>query len=189
MKLIVGLGNPGKDYERTRHNLGFEAIDAFAAKMDFGWKKSEKHDCLLSKGVIDDMDVMIIKPQTFMNESGHAVHSVASYYKISPEDILVIHDEMDLPPGRMMFISKGGTAGHNGVTDIQERLGTQNIPRLRIGIGRPVGHIAKENWVLGMPNPEDRRAISETIRNTPDAIRDWIVQGTERSMNRWNTRT
>ncbi len=186
MKLIVGLGNPGKEYDQTRHNVGFEAVEAFASANDLAWKADTKHVAKVAKGEVDGEQVLLAKPQTFMNGSGQTVQGLASYYKIPLENILIIHDEMDLVPGRMMFVAQGRAAGHNGVADIQERMGTQEVARLRIGVGRPVGQMAKESWVLGVPTKEDQEEIAKTLKTTSDAIEDWIVRGTVRAMNQWN---
>lgn len=190
MKLIVGLGNPGNEYDRTRHNAGFQAIDALAHQLEeSSWQKDVKHQAVLIKSRVDDIPVLLVKPQTFMNRSGETVQSLLSYYKIDSKDLLVIHDEMDLAPGRLTFLAKGSAAGHNGVADIQERLATQEITRLRIGVGRPLAPMAKETWVLGVPSEEDRAAIENVIKKTPDAIRDWTIHGLTIAMNRWNGAT
>lgn len=182
MKLIVGLGNPGKRYERTRHNAGFWALDTFARALNLRWTKSSKHNARIAKGLVNGASVMLVKPTTFMNLSGDAVQSLTSYTHIPPQEILVVHDEMDLTPGRMSFKRGGGDSGHNGIASIIERLGTNQFARLRIGIGRPTPPITSEDWVLGKIDP----ATLKEIERAPDAIQDWIALGTERAMNQWN---
>lgn len=188
MKLLIGLGNPGKAYEHTRHNAGFDAMDALARSHGLDWTHSTKHRAIVAKGTISGVPVLLAKPDTYMNESGSAVQALLSYYKVAPEDLLVIQDDMDLPAGRLAFLANGGAAGHNGITDIQERLGTTAVARLRLGIGRPTGPIAKEDWVLGTPNAEDRKAIDETIENAVSAANEWITSGIANAMNAWNTK-
>ena len=172
MKLIIGLGNPGKNYEGTRHNLGFFAVDAFVREQGGTWKADVKRKANVCALVLGKEKVVLAKPTTFMNLSGEAVQALASFYKVGHEDILLIHDEMDLVPGRIQLKPEGGRdAGHNGVASIQERLGTKALPRLRIGIGRPEHpNQPTEDYVLGPLSTE----------NTPSALditskmRDWI---------------
>lgn len=182
MKLIVGLGNPGKKYEGTRHNVGFFAVDAFAKEQNVTWKDEPSRKALIATCLIGEIKVLLAKPQTFMNLSGDAVQAISSFYKIQPQDILIIQDEMDFDEGRMQFKSNGGPAGHNGIKSIQERMGTQEISRLRLGIGKPTPPMTTENWVLG-------KLSSNDAFNTLDitsGMRDWIVYGTEYSASHWN---
>jgi PTH1 family peptidyl-tRNA hydrolase len=185
MKSIVGLGNPGTDYERTRHNAGFLALDLLAKSLDADWKADKAHKSLVAKTTIDGQPVLLAKPQTFMNLSGEAVQGLASYYKIEPTDILVIQDELDLEPGMLAFLAKGGNAGHNGIASIQQLMNRDDIVRLRIGVGRPKPPIAKEDWVLG----KIEQASLDTIMRAPDAIKDWATHGLAKAMNTWNRKT
>ena len=182
MKLIVGLGNPGKAYENSRHNAGFLAVDAFAK--DAAWTEDAKRHAIVGKTTADGETVVLAKPTTFMNLSGEAVQALASYYKIDPSDILVIQDEMDLPPGELRFSLDGNAAGHHGIESIYGLLGNdhEKISRLRIGIGRPNGPIPTEDWVLGTIDP----ATLETAERAADAVSDWITDGLEKAMNVWN---
>ena len=167
--LIVGLGNPGPSYEGTRHNLGFYCIDELLRDMESVSEQSgARFHCLLWKGRFKalDGDWLLAKPQTFMNLSGDCVQPLAAWHRIPPERLLVIHDELDLPPGRMKFKRGGGNAGHNGLKSITQRLGTPDFARLRIGIGRPQGGDTV-SWVLGRPVPQDRQAIARLF---PDAL-------------------
>ncbi|MFA5935479.1 MAG: aminoacyl-tRNA hydrolase [Patescibacteria group bacterium] len=186
MKLVVGLGNPGKEYELTRHNAGFMALDTFVAEYGLEWKKEVRRHALLAQTTMNDETILLVKPQTFMNESGASVQGFISFFHIAPEDVLIVHDEMDLEAGRLAFIGKAGHAGHNGVRDIQERLGTNEIARLRLGVGRPVGPIEKEDWVLMRPEGEDRTKIAETIQSAVPAIETWINGSLVKAMNEWN---
>jgi PTH1 family peptidyl-tRNA hydrolase len=182
MKLIIGLGNPGKEYEKTRHNAGFLAIDGFAKSNKANWKIDKSLRAEMAKITINDQQVILAKPTTFMNLSGEAIQAIASYYKVGIGDILVIQDEMDLAPGLMAFKLGGGAAGHNGITSVTQHLGTQDYARLRIGIGRPIEQIPTEKWVLGKLAQETETQIEKT----PDAIHDWITLGLAKAMNKWN---
>ena len=184
MKLIIGLGNTGKEYDGTRHNLGFEAVDAFVTDEEGAWKMDAKRKAEVCKLGVSEMDVVLAKPTTFMNLSGDAVQALASFYKVGPEDLLVVHDEMDLPPGRIQFKMGGGDAGHNGVTSIIERLGTDAFARLRIGIGRPDNQQPTPDYVLDQLSPED----APNAIDTTSAMRDWIEGGTDKASNKWNRR-
>jgi PTH1 family peptidyl-tRNA hydrolase len=182
MKLIVGLGNPGKKYEGTRHNIGFFAVDAFAKEQHAEWKEETSRKALITQCLIGDVKVLLAKPQTFMNLSGESVQSIASFYKIAPQNILIVQDEMDFEEGRLQFKASGGPAGHNGIKSIQERLGTEDIPRLRIGIGKPTPPITSEHWVLGKLSSNDALSTLDIV----SGMRDWIVYGTEYAASHWN---
>lgn len=182
MKLLIGLGNPGKEYVNTRHNAGFLAVDELVK--DAAWTKDALHKAEVAKLTVDGQSVIVAKPQTFMNLSGETVRGLASYYKVAMEDILIVQDEMDLEPGMLAFIAKGGAAGHNGIISIQEAMGTDSIARLRIGVGRPTPPIAKEDWVLGKID----EASQETTKRAALAMNDWITNGLEKAMNEWNRR-
>jgi PTH1 family peptidyl-tRNA hydrolase len=182
MKLIVGLGNPGKEYASTRHNAGFLVLDEYAKKQDLVFKADTKRKAELVKTTMDDADVILAKPTTFMNLSGDAVQALISFYKVKLEDVLIVQDEMDLEPGTLAFKAKGGDAGNNGIASIQERLGTKEIARLRIGVGRPTGRIPTEDWVLGKMNP-DTKKICKTAGG---ALEDWATNGLANAMNTWN---
>src|SRR6266513_5701506 len=148
MKLVVGLGNPGLEYEHTRHNVGFRVVDKLASKFD--WKCSERRNrAVLASGSIGLEKVVLAKPLTFMNLSGQAVGELVRWYKIPPEDVLVIYDELDLPVGKIRLRARGSAAGHNGLDDIIRHLHTNAFPRLRVGIGRPGNsHMKGRDYVL-----------------------------------------
>ena len=138
MKLIVGLGNPGKEYEHTRHNAGFLALDSVREALGFElFKEDKKMSAERSEGKVGTEKVLLVKPNTFMNDSGTAIQALLNFYKLSPKDILLIHDELDIAPGSYKLATSSRPAGHNGVQDIFEKLGTQDIVRIRLGIGRP----------------------------------------------------
>jgi len=182
MKLIIGLGNIGAKYQGTRHNLGFDAVDAFAVEEDALWKEDAKRKAFIAKVIVQDESIVLAKPTTFMNRSGDAVQALTSFYKIDPKDLLVIHDDMDLEQGRIQFKEGGSPAGHNGIDHIYERLGTKNVQRMRIGIGRPEGSMAAEDWVLGKLSPENAPNAIDTVAG----MRDWIEYGLETASNNWN---
>ncbi len=155
MKLIVGLGNPGKEYEKTRHNAGFLALDELIGqiqdlrfKIQDGFKYEDKFDAEMMGGEIKGEKVIFVKPQTFMNNSGEAVKKIADFYKISPSDIIIIHDDLDIPFGEVKVKTGGSSAGHNGVQSVIDHLGTEAFRRVKIGIGRPTEGISADKYVL-----------------------------------------
>ncbi len=163
IKLIVGLGNPGQKYEGTRHNAGFWAVDAIAATLAGHWAEERKFRGAVSRVMVDGVDVRLLRPVTFMNRSGQSVGPLAQFFKIAPEEILVIHDELDLPPGRMRLKCGGGHGGHNGLKDIQAALGSADFWRLRIGVGHPGHRDAVVGYVLTNPPPDERRLIEDVV--------------------------
>jgi peptidyl-tRNA hydrolase, PTH1 family len=187
MKIIVGLGNPGKDYEKTRHNAGFWVIDAFAESLSVEWTTSRSHKALIAKTTTGDEKIILVKPQTFMNLSGETTLSIMQYFKIDSQDVLIVHDELDLQPGCFTFTDGGSAAGHNGIKSIYELCGNK-FPRLRIGIGRPPtpGPEPKQ-WVLEKPVSDDKKLLKEVIKDSNSAILDWINLGTKEAMNNWNS--
>ncbi|HOV97565.1 MAG TPA: aminoacyl-tRNA hydrolase [bacterium] len=145
MKLIVGLGNPGKKYQKSRHNVGFILLDKFAADNNLKWRKSERFD----SEIIEYDDKLLVKPQTFMNNSGNAVSKLVNFYKVSPDKLIIIHDDVDLPLGGVKKQKGKNSAGHHGVEDIIEKLGTKDFWRIRVGIGKPEDkNIPVDEWVL-----------------------------------------
>ena len=185
MKLIVGLGNPGKEYAHTRHNVGFAAVDALAEELGTSFKPEKKFQAEIADARLGDEKILLAKPTTFMNLSGEAVQALKSFYKLENRDILIVHDEMDFAPGDLQFSVNSGPAGHNGVESVQERLGTKDVARLRIGIGRPsVG--TKEDFVLTKFDKEESKLVKDVLKKAPDALRMWIEQGLTKTMNVWN---
>ncbi len=174
IQLIVGLGNPGPEYEQTRHNAGFWLVDNLAMRRGHARLAREaRFNALAAKVRLGSQDVWLLEPQTFMNRSGQSVGTLARFYKIAPENILVVHDELDLPPGAAK-IKKGGSAGgHNGLKDISAALGTQDYWRLRIGIGHPRAQQSQQSvvdYVLHRPRKEEQGLIEEAIFKSLDVI-------------------
>ena len=165
IRLIVGLGNPGREYEATRHNAGFWWVDAVAARKSVSFKPEKKFHGLAARLAVSNHEVWLLKPETFMNLSGRSVSALAGFYKIMPEEILVVHDELDLPPGTVRLKKGGGHGGHNGLKDIIAQLGTPDFWRLRLGIGHPGDRNAVVNFVLNVP----QRAEQELIETAVDA--------------------
>jgi PTH1 family peptidyl-tRNA hydrolase len=183
MKLVIGLGNPGSEYERTRHNVGFRVVDKLALKL--GWKWSERRGrAILSSGTIGHEKVMLAKPITFMNLSGQAVGELVRWYKIQPEDVLVIYDELDLPVGKIRLRAKGSSAGHKGLEDIIHHLHTTAFPRLRVGIGRPSNSRKQgKDHVLSIPTSDERILLEMGEDRAVDAVQLAITQGIDTTMN------
>lgn len=186
--LIVGLGNPGPKYAGTRHNAGFLAVDQLARRhgLHFSGKQA---NAKVARGDIESTRVILAKPQTYMNDSGRAVGALARFYKVPPERVLVIHDELDLPTGTIRLREKGSAAGHNGLKSIIQHLGTQGFLRLRIGIDKPVvvGYDTID-WVLGRFTPDEQRSMEETLPRAAEAVEAILSIGMERAMNKYNAK-
>ena len=170
IKMIVGLGNPGSEYEQTRHNAGFWFIDELAWQYKATLKEEKKFFGSVARISISGSDLWLLKPSTFMNRSGQAVAALAQFYKIKPEEILVVHDELDIPCGRIKFKLGGGNGGHNGLKDIQARLGTPDFYRLRLGIDHPGDRNLVVGYVLNKPSLEHRQQIDEAINKSLKAV-------------------
>ncbi len=187
LKLIAGLGNPGAEYARTRHNAGFWFVEELARRHGGAFRLESRHQAELARVRIGGAEVWLIKPMTYMNVSGTAIGSVAHFYKVAPEEILVAYDELDFPPGKVRLRQGGGTAGHNGVADVVAHLG-ESFFRLRIGIGRPSGKGAGIDRVLSRPAKEEERLILETIEAAADVVPVMLEQGAQIAMNRLHSR-
>jgi PTH1 family peptidyl-tRNA hydrolase len=175
IKLFVGLGNPGPDYDDTRHNAGFWWIDALASHWNVRLQPERSYYGLAARTAVAGQTVWLLEPQTFMNKSGQSVAALARFFKIQPSEILVVHDELDLPPGEAKLKLGGSHAGHNGLRDIHGQLGSADYWRLRLGIGHP-GHKAEVvNWVLKKPSPEHRDAIAQAIERSLKAVDDLVA--------------
>lgn len=183
IKLFVGLGNPGKEYEFTRHNAGFWWIDSIAQQLNAQWVADRNFHGHICKISVHGQIIWLLKPQTFMNLSGKAVGALARFFKIDPEAIMVIHDELDISAGKIKIKQGGGHAGHNGLRDIHSQLGSANYWRLRIGIGHPGIKSEVANWVLGKPAPEDFSAMAASIKNS-QSIFNLLVDGDFNNANR-----
>ncbi|PVV10579.1 MAG: aminoacyl-tRNA hydrolase [gamma proteobacterium symbiont of Ctena orbiculata] len=184
IKLIVGLGNPGADYEATRHNVGFWFVDRLAQQQHQSFRSESRHLGLVCKLTIAGKELRLLKPKTFMNRSGQAVSSLANYFRISPREILVVHDELDLEPGQVRLKTGGGHAGHNGLRDIMSALGSRDFHRLRIGIDHPNDRHAVVNYVLGRPSKSDREAIDGAIDDAIDSLHEIVNGELQKAMNR-----
>jgi PTH1 family peptidyl-tRNA hydrolase len=187
MKLIVGLGNPGQQYERTRHNVGFRVLDQLATK--WGWSWSERRGkAILALGTVGTEKVILAKPLTFMNLSGDAVGELARWYKLAPEDILVVYDELDLPTGKVRMRARGSAAGHNGMRDIIGKLHTSDFPRLRVGIGHPRNsHMQGRDHVLSAASGDEGILLASGEERAQQAIELFLAQGLDVAMNTINT--
>ena len=170
IKLLVGLGNPGTEYEATRHNAGFWWIDTVASDLKVSLQPDRAYHGLLARTSVKGEAVWLLEPQTFMNLSGKSVGALARFFKIQPQEILVVHDELDITPGEAKLKLGGSHAGHNGLRDIHAQLGTDQYWRLRIGIGHPGVKSEVANWVLKKPAPDQRTAIEDCITRTSLAL-------------------
>lgn len=170
IKLIVGLGNPGSEYESTRHNAGFWLIDELARLWHTNLRDEKKYHGQVARTTFSGSDIWLLKPNTFMNLSGVAVSALAQFYKIKPEEILVVHDELDIPCGKIRVKLGGGNGGHNGLKDIQAKLGTPNFYRLRLGIGHPGDRNLVSAYVLNKPSPADRDLLNTAIDKCLDML-------------------
>lgn len=182
MKLLIGLGNPGSQYEHTRHNVGFHVMDALATKCGLRWERRNR--ALLASGNVDAEKVVLVKPLTFMNNSGEAVSELVRWYKIQPEDILVIYDDLDLPVGQIRLRPKGSAGGHNGLSSIIHHLHTDQFPRLRVGIGRPTNsHMNTVDYVLGVAPGDEGIQLATAEDHAVDAVPIILQQGIGAAMN------
>jgi PTH1 family peptidyl-tRNA hydrolase len=186
MRLVVGLGNPGPQYDATRHNIGFAVIDILARRHHLELSR-KKFSSLFVRGRISGVDVVLAKPLTFMNLSGQAVVEIVNFFRIDPRDVLVVYDEMDIELGRMKITARGGPAGHNGMASIVQRLGTDQVPRIRIGIGRPSRGGA--DHVLGRWGPEERELVEPMLDMAADAAEAVISDGLSEAQTRFNRKT
>jgi peptidyl-tRNA hydrolase, PTH1 family len=180
-RLVAGLGNPGTAYAGTRHNIGFTVIDRLATDAGATWEKSSKWDAVLAKRG----DVILVKPMSFMNRSGHPLFAIAQFYKIAPQEILVVLDDFALPLGRLRIRRNGGTGGHNGLESIIAQFGTEEIPRLRVGIGGASGQGAVE-YVLGRFFEEEKPLVAATVDRAVEAVKCAIDNGLLSAMNSFN---
>lgn len=184
--LIVGLGNTGAQYEHTRHNVGFDAVDALADTLDIPVQRL-KFRALTNTATIAGEKVLLMKPTTFMNLSGEAVAPAADFYKVPADHILVLSDEVALAPGKLRIRKGGSAGGHNGLKNIIAHLHTQDFPRIRIGVGeKPHPDYDMADWVLGRPQGEDRKAIDEAIKRCAQAVECYIREGPDRAMSKFN---
>ena len=197
MKLIVGLGNPGKQYVGTRHNIGFEAVDMLARRL--GWiskagefEKSARanFDGLAMDGSVSlaggSEKVMLLKPMTYMNLSGKSVQAASAFYRIEPQDLMIVLDDLALPCGKLRIRPAGSSGGHNGLKDIERALGTDQYPRLRIGIDPPPPFVPGKDYVLQPFTPEQRKPLEPAIEKSASALMTWMEKGVVAAMNAFN---
>lgn len=185
MYLIVGLGNPEEEYSNTRHNMGFNVINKIANKYEIEIKKN-KFQGLYESGIIESQKVILIKPQTYMNLSGNCVKEVVDFYKIEKENIIIIYDDMDIEPGEIKIRKKGSSGGHNGMKSIIEMLGTEEFPRIRIGIGRPSYDEDKINYVIGEIPKEENQKLEEGVEKAVEGVIEILKNGIDTAMNKFN---
>ncbi len=184
--IVAGLGNPGKEYAGTRHNAGFMFIDRLSAKYRFEVKKI-KFKSLIADTVIKDKRCIIMKPSTFMNNSGEAVRECADFYKIPPEHIIIIFDDISLEPGKLRIRRKGSAGGHNGIKSIIYQLNSDEFPRIKIGVGKkPSPDYDMIKWVLGTFTPEDRKAVDSAEERAVDALELMLSGNIDEAMNKHN---
>ncbi len=183
--IIAGLGNPGKEYDNSRHNTGFMALDTLAGinKIDV---KELKFKAVCGRGEIAGESVLLLKPQTFMNLSGESVSAAAQFYKIPSERIIIIYDDISLPTGKIRIRAKGSAGGHNGIKNIIERCGTDVFPRIKVGVGAPKGQGELVGWVLGSFSPEDKKLLVDSIDRSCRAVEEIIKNGCEKAAGKYN---
>ncbi len=185
MYLIAGLGNPGREYENTRHNMGFQVIDRLADKIGCNINEN-KHFALCGRGIIGSERALLAKPQTYMNNSGESIRAIADFYKIPIENIIIIFDDIDLAPGAIRIRKSGSAGGHNGIKSIIAHMGSENFSRVRIGVGaKPEGWDLADH-VLSRPNEEDERLIEDAWKRAVDAIICIVEDGIDKAMNNYN---
>lgn len=186
MYIIAGLGNPGKQYAQTRHNVGFDTIDILADKYNIS-VDTKKHKALCGKGMIEGQKVVLAKPQTFMNLSGESVRELVDFYKIDPEEeLIVIYDDISLEPGKIRIRKKGSAGGHNGIKNIIAQLGTQNFQRIKVGVGEKPKGWDLADYVLGHFSKEDRGLVDDALKRVAGAV-ELMVQGdVDQAMNQFN---
>jgi PTH1 family peptidyl-tRNA hydrolase len=185
--LLVGLGNPGSRYQGTRHNIGFDVLDAFAARHNISVDR-RRFSSLFGKGRVDGCDVLLAKPETYMNLSGEAIRRITDYYNMSAADLLVWHDEMDLETGRIKVSTDSGPGGHKGVASIIQRLGAKDFVRVRLGVGRPAPGREGAEYVLSRFRPEEKDLIEEAKVDAVEAGEEFIFNGAASAQSRFNRR-
>lgn len=183
--LIIGLGNPGREYQNTRHNIGFMAVDLLAKRMNVDFTRA-KLKALVTDGNLVGKKIILAKPQTFMNKSGHSTNSLLKFYKLSHQNLLVIYDDVDLPFDTLRIKPSGGSAGHKGMGSIIEQLGTNDFPRLRLGIGRPAGVKQAANYVLKPFNKGESEILDIYLARAADAIQAFLTYGIDYAMTNFN---
>ena len=187
MYLIAGLGNPTKEYDKTRHNAGFSVIDVLADRYRIDVSE-KKHKALCGRGVIEGKKVLLLKPQTFMNLSGESIRAAADYYKIAPEEMVVIYDDISLEPGQLRIRLKGSAGGHNGIKNIIANLGTQDFPRIKVGVGAKPPRMDLADYVLSRFGAGEQKLMDEAFGEAAEAAVMMMTDGAERAMNHFNAK-
>jgi PTH1 family peptidyl-tRNA hydrolase len=185
--LIVGLGNPGREYRMTRHNIGFMAIDTLASSLNCKLTKVQ-FKAIIGTSLLANNKIILAKPQTFMNLSGQAVSSLMHFYKIPPQNLMIINDDIDLPLGTVRIRPAGGSAGQKGIESIIARLGTQDFPRLRLGIGRPPGQMIPADYVLQSFSSGESEVLQAVLDRAVDAVKLFVSEDLDAAMNKFNGR-
>ena len=187
MKVIAGLGNPGVRYQRSRHNVGFQVADRLAEKFSV-LISTRRFKALYGKGRIDSQEVVLLKPRTYMNRSGEAVKETVDFFHAGLEDLVVIHDDLDLPFGRLRFKRRGGDGGHQGVRSIIERMGGNDFIRLKVGIGRPTAEMDPAEYVLTPFDKTERLLLDDILSRAAESLGVLLFEGIEAAMNRYQKR-
>lgn len=187
MYLIAGLGNPTKEYDKTRHNVGFSVIDVLADKYRIDVSE-KKHKALCGRGAIEGQKVILVKPQTFMNLSGESIREVVDYYKIEAEDIIIIYDDISLEPGQLRIRLKGSAGGHNGIKNIIAHLGSQEFPRIKVGVGAKPTRMDLADYVLSRFSKEEQPLMEDAFKEAAEAAVMMMTEGAEKAMNHYNTK-
>lgn len=185
MYIIVGLGNPGKQYEHTRHNVGFEVIDILADRIGICIEE-KKHKALCGRGILEGQKVVLAKPQTFMNLSGESVRAISDFYKVESKDIIIVYDDVSLEPGQLRIRGKGSAGGHNGIKNIIAHLGTQEFPRVKVGVGEKPKGMDLADYVLSRFAKEEQDTMEEAFREAANAVAMMVRQDIDSAMNHFN---
>lgn len=186
MKVIAGLGNPDKKYEHTRHNIGFDVIDALADRLGVSIKE-KKFNGLLGEGRIGSEKVILVKPMTYMNNSGECIGPLLNFYKLDPnEDLIVIFDDISLEPGNLRIRKKGSAGGHNGIKSVIAHTGTEGFSRIKVGVGAKPAFMDLADWVLGRMSSDDRRYAEAAIDDATEAAQMMVAGETDKAMNKYN---
>ena len=185
MYIVAGLGNPESKYDKTRHNIGFRLIDELAVRNGITFS-DRKHNGLVGKGIISGEKVILLKPLTYMNLSGECVGPAADYYKVEPENVIILFDDISLDVGRIRIRKKGSAGGHNGIKSIIAHLGSENFPRLKFGVGDKPKEMDLADYVLGRFSSQDEATVSEGIKRACEAVECMIGEGCDAAMNKYN---
>ncbi|MCI8980843.1 MAG: aminoacyl-tRNA hydrolase [Hungatella sp.] len=187
MYIIAGLGNPGGKYDNTRHNAGFRVMDILADRMGI-LVEEKKHKALCGRGVLEGQKVILLKPQTFMNLSGESIRAAADFYKVEPENVLVVYDDISLEPGQLRIRAKGSAGGHNGMKNIIAHLGTQEFPRVKVGIGEKPKGMDLADYVLSCFSKGEQELMDQAFKEAARAVAVILGQGIESAMNEFNAK-